>query len=85
MAPFLKIDYLSRMDAVRQIIEKASIPLVVDLPMEYKDHKLEVIVLPLDEPGKPAEKKYDFSDLVGKLEWKGDALAEQRKLRDEWD
>lgn len=51
--------------------------------MEY--HKVEVIVLPLDEPAEPPEKKYDFSGLSGKLEWKGDALAEQRKLRDEWD
>jgi hypothetical protein len=30
-------------------------------------------------------RKYDFSDLAGKLEWKGDALKEQRKLRDEWE
>lgn len=29
-------------------------------------------------------RKYDFSDLAGKLEWKGDAVAEQRRLRDEW-
>ncbi len=28
--------------------------------------------------------KYDFSDLYGQLEWKGDAVAEQRKLRNEW-
>jgi hypothetical protein len=27
---------------------------------------------------------YDFSDLVGKLEWQGDALTEQKALRDEW-
>lgn len=27
---------------------------------------------------------YDFSDLAGKLEWKGDAVAQQRLLRDEW-
>ena len=27
---------------------------------------------------------YDFSDLVGKLQWKGDAVEEQRLLRDEW-
>ncbi len=27
---------------------------------------------------------YDFSDLAGKLEWQGDVVAEQRKLRDEW-
>ncbi|MCB0544071.1 MAG: hypothetical protein KDC61_00260 [Saprospiraceae bacterium] len=30
------------------------------------------------------KQKYDFSDLAGKLQWKGDAVAEQRKLRDEW-
>ena len=27
---------------------------------------------------------YDFSDLVGKLQWNGDAVLEQRRLRDEW-
>ncbi len=28
--------------------------------------------------------KYDFSDLAGKLSWKGDALAFQKTLRNEW-
>lgn len=28
--------------------------------------------------------KYQFSDLAGKLEWDGDAVAQQRALRDEW-
>lgn len=28
--------------------------------------------------------KYDFSDLAGKLQWRGDALTEQRRMRDEW-
>jgi hypothetical protein len=28
--------------------------------------------------------RYDFSDLVGRLSWRGDAIAVQRKLRDEW-
>lgn len=27
---------------------------------------------------------YRFSDLCGKLSWKGDAVAAQRKIRDEW-
>jgi hypothetical protein len=27
--------------------------------------------------------RYDFSDLVGRLSWRGDAIAVQRKLRDE--
>jgi hypothetical protein len=28
--------------------------------------------------------KYDFSDLVGRLNWRGDAVEMQRSLRDEW-
>ncbi len=28
--------------------------------------------------------KYDFADLAGKLSWQGDAVAMQRRLRDEW-
>ncbi len=27
---------------------------------------------------------YDFSDLTGRLSWKGDAVSVQRALRDEW-
>jgi hypothetical protein len=32
----------------------------------------------------PNVSKYNFADVVGKLQWQGDALEEQRKLRDEW-
>ncbi|MCP2728878.1 hypothetical protein [Limnofasciculus baicalensis] len=28
--------------------------------------------------------RYNFSDLVGRLTWQGDAVAIQRSLRDEW-
>ncbi|MBA4197297.1 MAG: hypothetical protein C0459_07045 [Chitinophaga sp.] len=72
------------MNAVRKIIEHHSGSITVELPEEYNDKKVEVIVLPLEVEELP-KKKYDFSDLVGKLEWKGDAVAEQRRLRDEWD
>ncbi|MEN8255392.1 MAG: hypothetical protein ABFR33_07980 [Verrucomicrobiota bacterium] len=27
---------------------------------------------------------YDFSELAGKLKWRGDAVKVQRELRDEW-
>ena len=27
---------------------------------------------------------YEFSDLAGKLQWQGDAVAQQRRIRDEW-
>ncbi len=30
------------------------------------------------------KRTYDFSDLTGQLKWSGDAVKEQRKLRDEW-
>ena len=29
-------------------------------------------------------KQYDFSDLSGRLQWQGNALQEQKRLRDEW-
>jgi predicted DNA-binding antitoxin AbrB/MazE fold protein len=48
----------------------------VDLP----EHTRLTVVLPTV----PTGKRYDFSDLCGKLTWKGDALAVQRKQRDEW-
>jgi hypothetical protein len=30
------------------------------------------------------KQRYDFSDIVGKLEWQGNAVQEQRRIRDEW-
>ncbi|NUO01265.1 MAG: hypothetical protein HUU01_11680 [Saprospiraceae bacterium] len=38
----------------------------------------------LPDNGESTSPKYDFSDLAGKLEWKGDAVDEQRLLREEW-
>lgn len=72
------------MEAIRKIIEKASNPLTIELPEEYTNRKVEVIVLSLEEKEEP-KKKYDFSKFFGKMNWEGDALAEQKKLRDEWD
>lgn len=73
------------MNAVRKIIDNATSPLTIELPEEYQNKRVEVIVLPLEEHAEAQAKKYDFSDVFGKLEWKGDAAAEQRRLRDEWD
>jgi len=33
---------------------------------------------------RPHSARYDFADLVGRLQWSGDPLSEQRRLRDEW-
>ena len=74
------------MTAIRKILESTSNSITIDLPEEFINKKIEVLILPIEEDVDNLSKpKYDFSDLVGKLQWKGDALAEQRKLRDEWD
>lgn len=52
---------------------------------QFKNQRIKVIVLAEKEPQKTAPSAhYDFSDLSGKLNWSGDALAEQKALRDEW-
>lgn len=80
------------MEAIRKIIDRSSAQLTIALPEAYQNKKLEVIILITDDkteetvpPETPAPGKYDLSDFFGKLKWEGDALAEQRKLRDEWE
>jgi hypothetical protein len=42
-----------------------------------------VVVNPV-APDAKLQPSYDFSDLVGRLTWRGDAVTEQRTLRNEW-
>jgi hypothetical protein len=35
-------------------------------------------------PRKGVNGSYDFSSLSGRLKWTGNAVEEQRKIRDEW-
>ncbi|MDB9514363.1 type II toxin-antitoxin system ParD family antitoxin [Kamptonema animale CS-326] len=48
-----------------------------------KERENLVVLNPIssDEKQKPS---YDFSALVGRLTWQGDAVRMQRNLRDEW-
>lgn len=59
--------------------------LKINLPTNLKAGKVDLIVIvnPVIEQDKK-QNSYDFSDLVGKLSWQGDAVAAQRQLRDEW-
>jgi hypothetical protein len=74
------------MEALRHIIKSTNKSLIIDLPEEYSNKELEVIIFPLIDDKKEAQqkKKYDFSQFVGKLKWQGNALEEQKKLRNEW-
>jgi hypothetical protein len=67
--------------------------LVLDVSTSLKEKDVEILLVIQEQndtiPGtagkeKMKKSKYDFSNLYGKLEWKGDALAEQKKLRSEW-
>lgn len=57
---------------------------------KLKDQHVKVIVLAKNISPSLTQKTaglssvYDFSDLVGNLEWQGDALAQQEALRNEW-
>ena len=55
--------------------------LQVDAYTPYINEEVEVVIV-INKKEKPH--KHDFSDLTGQLEWNGDALKEQRKLRKEW-
>jgi len=54
-----------------------------DVPVELPAGAVELVLVVGSTP-QPNGSKYNFVDVVGKLEWQGDAIEEQRKLRDEW-
>ena len=66
--------------------------LVIDIPTTLINKNVDVVLVIHEnetsvnnnEELNP-KKKYDFSHLYGKLEWEGNALEEQKKLRSEWE
>jgi hypothetical protein len=46
--------------------------------------ELEELRHPGKRPRNGKSRRFSFADLAGTLRWKGDAVAEQRRLRDEW-
>jgi hypothetical protein len=53
----------------------------LDMPLARSVVDISVIVVMAEVPN---QGRYDCSDLVGKLAWRGDAVTEQRRLREEW-
>ena len=75
------------MQVLTQFIKPINGRITIAIPDDYADKELEVTIRPLPQNATSEatdENKYDFSDLVGKLQWKGDALKEKQKLRNEW-
>jgi hypothetical protein len=55
----------------------------LDVPVELPAGTVELVLVVGVSP-QPNVSKYNFTGVVGRLEWRGNAVEEQRKLRDEW-
>jgi hypothetical protein len=53
----------------------------LDVPVELPAGAVELVLVVSTARERNGDR---FADVVGKLQWQGDALQEQRKLRDEW-
>ena len=66
-----------------QIDQKGKLQL--EIPTTFPPGSVDVIIILQSSVVECQENNlYDFSDLIGKLEWNGDALAVQKELRNEW-
>jgi len=80
------------MQAIREMIKAKNKDCHISLPEWAVGLDLEVIILPANKQraaatrtGKAKEEEhYNFSGLSGRLKWSGNAVQEQRKMRDEW-
>jgi hypothetical protein len=61
----------------------ASGQLHLDLQTHLAAGTVDVVVV-LNASAENQPQHYDFSDLVGRLTWQGDAVTMQKILRDEW-
>lgn len=57
----------------------------LDIPTQLAPGQVNIVLVLNPVVASQAQKpNYDFSDLIGRLTWEGDAVATQRALRDEW-
>jgi len=69
------------MPVMERVVRPRRNRISLDVPREFGNYTFRVVMIPISGEGKS---KYDFSDIAGKLRWEGDAVVEQRRLRDEW-
>ncbi|WP_414552405.1 hypothetical protein [Anabaena sp. CCY 0017] len=63
--------------------ESGCLNLNIPTHLEAAEVNVVIVVNPVSSVQKPIF-KYDFSDLVGQLNWQGNAVTMQRNLRNEW-
>ena len=51
---------------------------------KFKFKHVKVVLMTKETVEEPELKRYNFDDLVGNLNWNGNAVSIQRKMRNEW-
>lgn len=69
------------MPTIQTIVRPRRNRISLTVPEEYSAYSFQVILVPFREG---EQKTHDFTDLVGKLQWKGDPVKIQRRMRDAW-
>ncbi len=69
------------MPTLERVVRPRRNRISIEVPREFGQYTFKIVMIPIVKEEKT---KYDFSDLVGKLQWNGDAVKEQRRLRNEW-
>ncbi|MDD3050570.1 MAG: hypothetical protein PHR06_05430 [Candidatus Cloacimonetes bacterium] len=74
------------METVKLYVKPTNGHIFLDIPTDYTDCELELVIVmsKLKNSEESKSIRYDFSKFSNKLEWDGNAVEEQRKLRDEW-
>jgi predicted metalloenzyme YecM len=74
------------MQFVRAIVESSQLESVIKIPVEFKDQKVEVLILPLPEEKKKKKKEFNPDDFIGVLKIDSKELEKEIKsMRDEWE
>lgn len=73
------------MIAIRTHVRPRNRRVSVQIPPDFPQALYELILIPVDsKDAETAPSRYDFSDLAGRLKWKGDSVAAQKAIRNEW-
>jgi predicted metalloenzyme YecM len=75
-----------KMQFVRAIVESSQLESVIDIPVEFKDQKVEVLILPLPREKKKEKKEFNPDDFIGILKMDSEEIEKEIKsMRDEWE
>ncbi|BBP45286.1 hypothetical protein THMIRHAS_06590 [Thiosulfatimonas sediminis] len=72
------------MIAIREYVKVENHQVHITLPVNFDYDEVEVLILPKEQGVSLKKSPFNFSDIAGRLEWQGDALEEQHRIRNEW-